>query len=335
MNLRKRNANEVVTKQCTVEIDGIGCRLDKYLGNRFMYHSRVEWVENIERGTVTVNGARTSYKKRLKAGDVIVYQELFREEPFVEKTIDILYDDGDLAITAKSGNLPMIPSGRYYENTYYMILKKHLQNAPKLINRIDRETSGLVMFARTEETVAAIQDVIGTDVKKLYLAIVKGNVKERRFTVMGNIGHVGHAWYRQLQGFAAEGKYSKTDFFRVASNGAYALLLCRIYTGRMHQIRVHLKSKGYFVVGDKVYGEHGPYAFKDFLEEGQTDALTEKTEMRRQALHSYKINFVHPLTGKRIIVKAPLPSDMRAFLVEKGLAKPSKKEANRYSSSAR
>lgn len=306
-----RKSNMVV-KKCVVGMDGIGVRVDKFLAARFTYHSRSEWQDKLEYAHVKVNDKKVPCKRRLKLGDEIIYQAFDVEEPPVNKNIEILYDDGDLVICNKPGNLPVIPAGRYHENTFYMLMYKKLGISPRLINRIDRETSGCILLARSDKMAREMQDNIST-MKKTYIALVKGQVEEKFFTVRGNIGTVAHKYYRQYQGFTDDGKYSKTDFSLIKQNGDYASLFCRIHTGRMHQIRVHLGSKRCHIVGDKVYGEYGPSIFCAFLRDGMTDSLKEKMLLERQALHSYKIVFTHPFTKKRIIVKAPLPKDMKAF----------------------
>ncbi|MEK6795819.1 MAG: RluA family pseudouridine synthase [Spirochaetota bacterium] len=307
-----------VEKECIVGLEGIGERLDRYLGSRFTYHSRTEWQRIIEQGIVRVNGVLIQGKARLKKGDRIVYQIHGLVEPEVNDDVRVLYDDGDLIICDKSGDLPVIPSGKYYQNTLYAVMTKRFGTI-RLINRTDRETSGIVLLSRTDACAAAIHTIIGTSaMKKLYIAVVSGT-PPRSFTVRGNIGHVPHADYRQMQGFAAFGKFSHTDFFRVSSANGYAMLFCRIFTGRTHQIRVHLREKGFHIVGDKIYGKEGPSIFQEFLKSGNDISSVHSGGMFRQALHAYKVSFTHPLTGRRVSVKAPLPKDIEDFARDQGL----------------
>lgn len=302
-----------VEKECIVGLEGIGERLDRYLGMRFTYHSRTEWQTIIEQGVVRVNGAQIPGKARLKKGDRIVYQIHDLVEPAVNDDVRVLFDDGDLIICDKPGDLPVIPSGKYYQNTLYAVMTKRFGTI-RLINRTDRETSGVVLLSRTDACARAIHTIIGTSaMKKLYIAAVHG-APPRSFTVRGNIGHVPHAHYRQMQGFTQFGKFSHTDFFRICATEHHALLFCRIFTGRTHQIRVHLHEQGFPVVGDKIYGKDGPTVFQEFLRSGNDITAVASGGMYRQALHAYKVSFTHPLTKKVINVKAPLPEDIRSFV---------------------
>lgn len=310
--------NNMVVKKCFVDLNSVGMRLDKFLGGRFTYHSRTEWQGKIERGIIKVNGKKAKVKTRLKTGDEIVYQALDLVEPPVDAAVKVLYDDGDLIVVNKTGNLPVIPSGSYHDNTLYSIMYKRLGQSPKLINRIDRETSGCIMMARSEKMAKAMQADIRS-YKKTYIALVKGELPQKSFSVEGNIGVIGHEWYKQLQGFCDEGKYSKTDFYRIKSAGEYSLLFCRLHTGRMHQIRVHLNSLGIYILGDKIYGEAGPYMFKEFLENGNSKKVLDNIELGRQALHSYKLVFPHPFKKERVIINAPIPPDIKGLAKEKGL----------------
>ncbi|MBI4977022.1 MAG: RluA family pseudouridine synthase [Spirochaetes bacterium] len=309
-----------IIHESIVDLDGIGERIDHYLGRRFTYHSRTEWQSIIEQGVVRLNGIIPKSRQRLKKGDRVVYQIHDLIEPVVDKRVRILYDDGDIIACNKPADLPVIPSGKYHHNTLYGIMCKKLKLSPRLVNRIDRETSGIVLMARTEQGARLMQNIIATGkIHKIYAVIVKGEVKRKSFIVRGNIGRVQDPQYRMMQAFTPEGKYSRTDFRLVAQKNGYALLLCRIHTGRTHQIRVHLREEGLSVVGDKVYGAKGAEIFQMFLKEGNSDNVLREVDLPRQALHAFKLCFIHPKTGERLVIKAPLPKDMREFAKAKGL----------------
>lgn len=314
--------NPHIERKTVVSQEDCGLRLDYYLSNRFSYYSRNEWRSLIESALLKLNDKKVSYKKKIKKNDVVSHIVFYLKEPHVENDVKILYDDKDLIIVNKPPNLPVIPAGKYYYNTLYTIICKKLGDKLKLLNRIDRETSGCIALSRTSETARKFCKMITNGkIKKIYLAIVE-NAKDIKdnFTVVGYMTNTPHKYYRRFQTLTdikENNKYSKTKFRVVQRNGDFALVLCRLYTGRMHQIRVHLRSVGCYIVGDKIYGKEGPILFEKFVNPG---GYAHKEELLdRQALHSYKIIFNHPKTGEKLRICAPLPNDMKILLKKLGL----------------
>ncbi len=324
-NLEEIYKNSVIRK-CKVEENIDYMRLDRYLGNRFTYYSRSKWQDLIGQGLVLVNGKRIKYTRIVKKGDEIVYHLIGLKEPEIDKNIQIIYDDGDLIIVNKPANLPVIPSGKYYYNTLHTIMKETLNSNINMLNRIDRETSGCVVLSRGHESASkfcAMHSNKNNKIKKTYIAIVENakNIKNN-FTVEGYMEEVGNPFYRRYQILHKDIneikkysknenlKYSKTKFKTIKKFGDYAIVLARLYTGRMHQIRVHLHSLGFYMVGDKIYGKYGPEVFNSFIKK----SVVPKDFFNRQALHSYKLEFNHPITNEPIKVKAPFPNDLREFV---------------------
>lgn len=316
-----------VIRKCRIEEDvEENTRLDKYMGDRFSYYSRNKWQDLIGQGLVLLNNSKVKYTRAVKKGDEIAYHIIGMKEPEVDKNVTIVYDDGDLIIANKPANLPVIPSGKYYHNTLHTIVKNMLNSNINMLNRIDRETSGCVVLSRSSKSASnfcamlAGRKVNGkqykrNSIKKTYIAIIE-NAKdiEDKFTVEGYMLESGHKYYRRFQTLHKENiegsKYSKTSFKTIKRIGDYAVVMARLYTGRMHQIRVHLYSKGFFMVGDKIYGKYGPKVFDDFIEKG---IIPEKF-FNRQALHAYSLKFNHPITDEIIKVKAPLPKDLKELI---------------------
>ena len=313
-----------VIRKCKVEENIASIRLDRYLGNRFSYYPRSKWQELIGQGLVLVNGKRIKYTREIKKGDEIIYHLIGLKEPDIDKNIQIIYDDGDLIIVNKPANLPVIPSGKYYYNTLHTIMKENLNCNLNMLNRIDRETSGCVVMSRGHELASKFCAMHSKNnkIKKTYIAIVE-NAKniEENFTVEGYMEEIGNPFYRRYQilhkikeiekySKNENLKYSKTKFKTVKRFGDYAIVMARLYTGRMHQIRVHLHSLGLYMVGDKIYGKYGPEVFNSFIKK----SVIPKDFFVRQALHSYKLEFNHPITNKLIKIKAPLPNDLKEFI---------------------
>ena len=336
-NLEEIYKNSVIRK-CKVEENIEAIRLDRYLGNRFSYYTRSKWQDLIGQGLVLVNGKRIKYTREIKKGDEIIYHLIGLKEPDIDKNIQIIYDDGDLIIVNKPANLPVIPSGKYYYNTLHTIMKENLNCNINMLNRIDRETSGCVVMSRGHELASKFCAMHSKSnsknnsnkIKKTYIAIVE-NVKniEDNFTVEGYMKEIGNTFYRRYQILHEISKnknsnnfnniksnenlkYSKTKFKTIKRFGDYAIVMARLYTGRMHQIRVHLHSLGLYMVGDKIYGKYGPEVFNSFIKK----SVIPKDFFVRQALHSYKLEFNHPITNKLIKVKAPLPKDLKEFILK-------------------
>ncbi len=307
--------NPLVVRSTLINESISSMRLDYYLAHRFSYYSRTSWQAIVECGLIHVNDKPVSYKKRINKNDKITHYVFYYKEPEVEKNVWIVYDDGDLVIASKPPNLPVIPAGRYYYNTLYKIACTKLSFNLKLLNRIDRETSGCVALSRTSEMARDFCSLGKKNaIRKIYIAVVENSSHiEERFYVEGYMKQSPHKYYRQYQILTeSDGKYSKTRFKVVRRYGQYAVVLCRLYTGRMHQIRVHLQSVGCFIVGDKIYGREGPMLFDKFLNPSQYKY--DDDNFGRQALHAYKLVFNHPKTNKKIKVIAPLLKDMKDLI---------------------
>ncbi len=329
-----------VIRKCKIEEDiKENTRLDKYMGDRFSYYSRNKWLDLIGQGLVLLNNEKIKYTRTVKKGDEIAYHIIGMKEPDVNKDVSIIYDDGDLIIANKPADLPVIPSGKYYHNTLHTIVKNMLGCNINMLNRIDRETSGCIVLSRSSKTASNFcamlagrniikRNIINTterninekqykknSIKKTYIAVVENasNIEDN-FIVEGYMLESGHKYYRRFQTLHKENiessKYSKTAFKTIKKIDDYAIVMARIYTGRMHQIRVHLYSKGLFMLGDKIYGKYGPKVFDDFIEKG----IIPENFFPRQALHAYSLEFNHPITNEKIKVKAPLPKDLKELI---------------------
>ena len=313
-----------VIRKCRIEENlENNTRLDKYMGDRFSYYSRNKWQDLIGQGLVLLNGEKVKYTRAVNKGDEIAYHIIGMKEPEVDKNVTIIYDDGDLIIANKPANLPVIPSGKYYHNTLHTIVREMLQCNINMLNRIDRETSGCVVLSRGHEVASKFSAMIAgrklnnkkRSIKKTYIAIVE-NAKdiEDKFIVEGYMLESRHKYYRRFQTLHKENvegsKYSKTAFKTIKRIGDYAIVMARLYTGRMHQIRVHLYSKNLYMVGDKIYGKYGPQVFDDFIEKN----IIPEGFFPRQALHAYSLEFNHPITDELIKVKAPLSEDLKKFI---------------------
>lgn len=308
---------------------GVGLRLDRHLGERFKFHTRDVWQQRVEIGEVLVE--QNSPKNRtsdeapanlitvkptyvLKQGDQIWLFHPPEYEPDMMTNIDVVYDDGDAAVFCKPGNLVVHAAGLYGKNTFIEIAKKMGYGNAAPVHRIDRETSGLLVCARStplrRDLSLSFRD---SSVKKMYLAVTKGQRPvPSEFRVDLPIGPAINSRIRlKLWHNPHDGLDALTHCVRLAQFEDYSLFACLPQTGRTNQIRVHLAAVGHWIVGDKMY-HPDESAFLEFYEEGYTDAVAVKVLLPRHWLHNTGIQFLaHPERGLgREPVIAPLTSDL-------------------------
>ena len=298
-----------------------GVRLDLYLARRFTYRSRTQWRRIVREGRLTVNGAAARPARMLRAGDRIDYVPRRRAEPPVDRRYLLLHADEDLVAVAKGGNLPIHPSGRYFHHTLlHLLLEDHPEwRRLHVIHRLDRETSGVVVFGRTRAAAGRVaRQFRERTIEKRYLALVAGSPPAQRFTIDLPLGPARDSLIRKAVGVRPDGLPARTAV-RVLHRGAgWAWVEARPLTGRLHQIRVHLKAVGLPIAGDKVYGADERF----FLKFVAGDPLTLEEQARlghaRQALHAWRLRLRHPRTGVSLVLTAPLPDDLRDALAARG-----------------
>ena len=299
-----------------------GTRLDRFLAERFTYRSRTQWRQLIETGRITLNGNRARPSRTLREGDRIQYVPLEREEPPIDHHFTWLYQDDYLLAVAKSGNLPVHPSGRYFRHTLLSLLhREHSDCGPfHIVHRLDRETSGVILFGRSPDATERLaRQFRSRQVRKRYLAMVDGIPPEDAFTVDAPLGRSTDSRIRKAVGVRKDGVPARTEVRVLHRGSGWCWLEARPFTGRLHQIRVHLRSVGLPIVGDKVYG-HDEDFFLKFVHDEPLNA-DEKIRLgfHRQALHAYQIDLCHPRDEHPMTVTAPLPPDLAGLLRSRGL----------------
>lgn len=301
-----------------------------FLASRFTYHTRDQWRERIEEKRVMVNDRAAEAGRMLQAGDTVEFIAQDIAEPPVCFDVAVVFEDYDVMVINKPANLPCHPAGRYFNHTLWAYLKtRHCLEAPILINRLDRETSGLVVVAKHPGVEARCRAQFAQRrVVKRYIVIVEGLFpdtleargwmrpdpesgvhKRRRFELSG----LNPESRPPAPGAVPGAEWAETDFRRLSQVNGVSEVEAVLHTGRLHQIRATLHSLGFPVVGDKLYGPD-PMMFVRFC----TDALTvedrRRLRMDRQALHALELEFQHPATDQLLQFEAPLPSDMMAVL---------------------
>jgi RluA family pseudouridine synthase len=293
-------------------------RLDLYLAGRFDYMSRSAWQKEIQGGAVSVNGGIITVPgRKIKGGDLISFKGNMREEPEVDRNYALLYEDGTLLAVSKSGDMPVHPAGAYFNNTLLMLLEKEYKCKLYPIHRLDRETSGVIIFCKDPEGAALMQKALERSVKT-YTAIVYGT-PPASFSVDMPIGDAytkeipADAVRKKRAAFEGAPESAKTLFKTMFHFGDYSVVRAYPETGRLHQIRVHLHHAGFPIVGDKIYGRDERY-YIEFITTGMTKELLEKLELNRCALHALSLEFTHPAMNKRLTITSTLPPDMREFI---------------------
>lgn len=300
-----------------VPTDFAGSTLVCYLVKRFTYLSEQEWRGQLVLGRIARNDGPYLVDGILLAGDVISFTVDPAEFPEPEADLDfqIIYEDDWLLGINKPGNLLVHRQGRSLtHNLIYQLRHAHQPLYPQagIVNRLDRETSGVVLVARQPQFLGGLNALFAEHkVTKSYLAVVHGRPLERQGVIDAPIGRdpESDVSYRYCAGLrAVAAKNAMTRYQVVTEYGDVSLLRLQPETGRTHQLRVHLAYIGHPILHDKLYGRTD----QEFLAWRQRP-LAEQTEGQgnRQALHAESLQFVHPWTGKEVRIVAELPRDMQ------------------------
>ena len=266
--------------------------------------SRAEAERLLAAGVVLVDGGRHAKSRRLEGGEAIEIRLSGRAGSDLapdERTFPIPYEDEHLLVVDKSAGVVVHPSAGHEEGTLVQaLLERGIAGGddptrPGVVHRLDRDTSGLLVVARTNEAYTALQELIRRRLlERRYLALVRGLPRSRRGRIEAPIGRDRKDPTRQsLDTHAPRDAVTHFEVERLLPR--HALLRVRLETGRTHQIRVHLAAIGLPIVGDPVYGSAEP-------------------DLRRQFLHAAELSFPHPVTGQQIETESPLPPELQAAL---------------------
>ncbi|MBF0288986.1 MAG: RluA family pseudouridine synthase [SAR324 cluster bacterium] len=276
-----------------------------FLLRKFRYHDREAWLDHIAEGRLFVNQKPGDANHLLKNGQKITYLRPDYLEPEVDPFFEVIYEDEHLIAVNKSGNLPTSPSGKYFKNTLVHVVKDAF-GWKKLytLHRLDRETSGIILFAKQKETAQLMAKQFREyQVKKIYSAILSRPLPFKQMYVSLPIGRDPDSEVRIKQGIVLTGKPSKTHFEELERLGDYAKVEVAPLTGRTHQIRIHVTYLGCPIVGDKLYGLKDD-GFVKWLEQGEAYLRSQNFPTHRQLLHASKLCFVHPVSQKEIVIQA-------------------------------
>lgn len=280
-----------------------GVRLDRALAAWLPAYSRSHLQTLIDAGAVCIDGrVTTSASRRIGIGmrvEIVLTpplsQQPFEPEPMA---LDVRHEDPHLMVLCKPAGLVVHPAAGHWTGTLLNGLLAHDPGAALLpragiVHRLDKDTSGLMVVARTLEAMTGLVRLLARhEVHRAYRAIAHGVLEPPMRTFDGPIGRDPRSRVRMA--VVAGGKSARTDVVRVATDGRYSALECRLHTGRTHQIRVHLAHAGHPLVGDSVYGGRPELG------------------LARQALHAFELRFEHPVGGPPVSVRAEPPQDFAA-----------------------
>jgi len=301
--------------ESAVPAEYTGLRLDLYLSKRFSYLSRTAWQREVESGRVLLNGSVTlNVKKHVIEGDRVLYKPPSLEEPEVDFNYSIIFENDNYIVVNKTGNLPVHPSGIFFKNTLVVSLEEQTGKKFFPVHRLDRETSGAILLGKSAEAASSVQKKFSS-VSKEYSAVVRG-VTEEYFSVDVPIGPARNSLImKKREAYPGAGETALTHFRRISCTGDYSLVEAVLVTGRMHQIRVHLKYTGHPILGDKMYSDDETI-YLDYVESGLTEGVISRAGFPRCALHSSLIVFYDDYEKREIHVTAPLPEDMSSLVAD-------------------
>lgn len=299
-------------------------RVDKYLFERLVNSSRNRIQKAADAGLIMANGKPVKSSYKVKPCDVLT---VMMDRPRYDNDIipediplDIVYEDNDLMVVNKPAGLVVHPGCGNYHGTLVNAIAWHLKDNPRydpndpqvgLVHRIDKDTSGLLVVAKTPDAKTHLGlQFYNKTTKRKYNALVWGVVENNEGTIEGNIGrNPKDRMQMAVLSDPAQGKHAVTHYRVLERLGYVTLVECVLETGRTHQIRVHMKHIGHTLFNDERYGGNEILKGTHFSKYKQFVNNCFET-CPRQALHAMTLGFVHPRTGEEIFFTSPLPEDM-------------------------
>ena len=300
-------------------------RIDKYLMNRIENATRNKIQAAAKDGSIYVNGTPVKSNYKVKPFDKIrvllehpPYEYLLTPEDI---PLDIVYEDDQLLVVNKPAGMVVHPGHGNYSGTLINALVYHFENLPNnsserpgLVHRIDKDTSGLLVIAKTEKAMTHLsKQFFNKTSEREYVAIVWGNIEDDEGTIEG---HIGRHPKNRLQNTVFEGddedkgKPAVTHYKVIERLGYVTLVSCVLETGRTHQIRVHMKHIGHTLFNDERYGGERILKGTTFSKYKQFVDNCFRL-LPRQALHAKTLGFKHPTTGEQMRFDSPIPEDMQ------------------------
>lgn len=281
-----------------------GLRLDVLLARQEGIPSRAYAQHLITSGAVSLRGHVAKKNATVVSGAKVEFTLPEKVTDSVDAEngpLDIVYEDEHMLVVCKPAGLVVHPAPGHYSGTLVNRLLGHTTLAsrgapirPGIIHRLDKDTSGLMIVAKTDDAYDSLTKMIrAREISRCYLAVAKGSFREEKGAIEAPLGRL--SWDRKRMGVnAARSKPAVTKFTVLRRSGEYTLLKLTLVTGRTHQIRAHMAFIGHPIAGDQTYGTSGKVL-----------------GLERQFLHAYELRFAHPISGKKLRFSCPLPLDLR------------------------
>lgn len=300
-----------------LKVDKNWFRLDNFLKEKLNF-SRSFIKKLIEDGIININGKKVKPARKIRKDEIIEIGEIPLRDlrPKQESSIlsekiplDIIYEDDDLIVINKKAGMIThpAPTSKVYSGTLVNALLSHTNLSsigapmrPGIVHRLDKDTSGLIIAAKNDFShLSLIEQLTDRTLTRIYLAVVGGDFQENTGEISASIGR--HPKERKKQAVTLRGSRKALTYYKVLERfNGYTLLEIKLQTGRTHQIRVHMNYIKHPVVGDTVYG-------------GKIDNVISGI-IKRQALHAYKLEFIHPRIGKQIGFTGKIPEDFEKLI---------------------
>jgi len=319
-------------QKITVDPGQSPMRLDKFLFDKLFQVSRNKIQNAIREGMITLDGKKVKPNVKIKPRqEIIVYLDEPREQnPEIipqDIPLDVRYEDDDLMVIHKPAGLTVHPGVGQKDGTLVNALVYYFQNSdlpikegndpdrPGLVHRIDKDTTGLMVIAKTPEAMTHLSKQFADHtIERKYVAIVWGDFDEKEGTIRGNLGrHPGNRTKQTVYADDEGGKHAVTHYKVLEDFYYVSVVECQLETGRTHQIRVHFQHIGHPLFNDVKYG--GDKVVKGTVFDKYRRFVENCfTMIPRHALHAKSLGFVHPTTGENLFFEADMPADMQSVL---------------------
>ncbi len=276
---------------------GHGRTLLSHLASLYPHSTTQAWQQNLDNHEVSIDGVNAIGTEALRSGQTLVWNRPPWIEPDAPQHFDVLFEDPHLLAVNKPRGLPTLPGGGFMENTLLRLVQKENPNANP-VHRLGRATTGIVLFAKTPQAASKLTAGWNTPrVQKTYRALAQGMAQRDDYEILTPIGLVPHPRIGSVWAASPTGKPSKSLAKVLSRTTSTTTFEVSLYSGRPHQIRIHLASIGHPLIGDPLYGFTGL----------PLEDLPGLPGDGGYFLHAQFLKFDHPITGQEINLEAPLP----------------------------